>query len=234
MQRTAHRPLRRQKTNSQIVTYVVLLIITVAFIMTVGLQLVLAASRFIAGFGQKSDELNHASTEVVVPPVLYDLPDATNSAKLAINGTSSGDGTVTIFVNDESVEDITVDSSNPDFKTIVNLDQNENTIYAQFKDKKNRIKDSDTYTVEYVKEKPTLVINSPADGSHTLDSEITVSGSTGQNDRLKINGDPVVLNADGSFSYRLTLSQGENTIAVASTDDAGNIQEASIKVTYEP
>lgn len=234
MQRAVHRPLRRQKTNSQIVTYVVLLILTVAFIMTVGLQLVLAASRFIAGFSKKSDELNHISTEVVVPPVLYDLPDATNSAQLAINGTSSGDGTITIFVNDESVEDISVDSSNPDFKTIITLDQTDNNVYAQFKDSKNRIKDSDTYSVQYIKEKPTLIIDSPADGSHTLDSEITVSGSTGQNDRLKINGKPVVLNADGTFSYRLTLDQGENTINVASTDEAGNVQESSIKVTYEP
>jgi cytoskeletal protein RodZ len=233
-QRTIQRPLRRKKTNSQIVTYVVLLILVIAFIMTFGVQIVLNASRFIAGFGSKNDDVIQTGSEVVVAPVLYDIPDATNSAKLAISGSSSGDGTVTVFVNDEAADELNVTQDEPDFETTVQLTKNTNQIYAQFKDLKNRVKDSETYVVEYAQEKPALEISSPADGSHTEDAEITVEGKTGENDRVKVNGEPVVMNADGSFSHKITLKQGENSITIVSTDDAGNSEEAVVKVTYEP
>jgi len=233
MRRIQQRPLRRKKTDSQIVTYVVILILLIAFLMTFGLQLILNASRSIAGFGRSGDEVSQTTSEIIVAPVLYDVPDATNSARLALSGSSSGDGVITIYVNDESVEDIAVSETEPDFETVVTLTDDSNVIYAQFKDTRNRVKDSDSYTVELVKQKPTLEITSPADGSTTEDEEITVAGSTAQSNQVKVNGQPIVMNADGSFRHQIRLKEGENILTIVASDEAGNSELEEVRITYE-
>ena len=72
---------------------------------------------------------------------------------------------------------------------------------------------------------PILTITSPEDNLVTNQDTVTVSGTT--NDvtsgpvTLKINEVPVTVQENGTFTYEFTLSEGENTIAIVSTDSAG-------------
>ena len=79
------------------------------------------------------------------------------------------------------------------------------------------------FTVDTVA--PTLNISSPADNLKTNEDTVTVSGTT--NDAtsspvtLTINGDPVTVQSNGSFSKVVNLTEGENTITIIATDSAG-------------
>ena len=229
------RNFRRKPNSSQNIAYLVILILLIAFFMTFGLKLILGVSQFIAGFSNSSDTTSQTKDDniVIVAPELYDMPDATNSAQLAIYGTSSGKGTVYIYVNDEKATEVSVDENNQDFNATIDLDKDSNQIYAEFKDENGKIKDSDTFTVRYFRERPELTIDSPADGSTSQDQEITVSGKTSSDNQVKVNGQPVVLNADGSFRQTVQLNEGDNTIFVIATDIAGNFEEKQLKVTYQ-
>ena len=78
--------------------------------------------------------------------------------------------------------------------------------------------------VGYSGSAPTLSVLTLLDGSRTRTATINVSGSaTGQNGikTILVNGTPVALGADNSFSLALVLSEGNNNVTVTVIDNAG-------------
>lgn len=79
------------------------------------------------------------------------------------------------------------------------------------------------FTVDTVA--PTLNLTSPVDNMKTNEDTVTVSGTT--NDAtsspvtVTINGDPVTVQSNGSFSKSVALTEGDNTITIIATDSAG-------------
>src|SRR5262249_6411720 len=51
---------------------------------------------------------------------------------------------------------------------------------------------------------------------------------------LTVNGTPVGLAADGSFSAPVTLAPGQNTVTAVAKDGAGNASQAQTTVVYAP
>lgn len=96
------------------------------------------------------------------------------------------------------------------------------TIDVQDNDGNQAVQKSTTFTVDTVP--PVLNITSPADNLITNQASCVVAGTT--NDAtsspvtLTVNGSAVTVNADGSFSKTLTLTEGSNTITVKSVDKA--------------
>lgn len=84
---------------------------------------------------------------------------------------------------------------------------------------------------------PVLNVTAPTEGLKTNVAKVTVSGTT--NDvtsspvTLKVNGKAVTVNADGSWSTQVDLTEGENTITVAATDSAGKSSTVTRKVTLD-
>lgn len=84
---------------------------------------------------------------------------------------------------------------------------------------------------------PALTVNTPADNSITNNASCVVSGST--NDALStpvtltINDTEVTVNADGSFTHTITLSEGLNTITVVATDAVGKSSTVVRRVTLD-
>lgn len=105
------------------------------------------------------------------------------------------------------------------------LGDGSHTIYINAKDHDGNaaVQKSVQFTVDTVA--PTLNISSPADNLKTNEDTVTVSGTT--NDAtsspvtLTINGDPVTVQSNGSFSKVVNLTEGENTITIIATDSAG-------------
>lgn len=75
---------------------------------------------------------------------------------------------------------------------------------------------------------PTLEITSPAEGVITNAGAVTISGNTGTSvvgvgvSSVTVNGTPITIGTDGTFSYEYTLTEGINTITIIATDTAGN------------
>lgn len=97
-----------------------------------------------------------------------------------------------------------------------------------------------TFTVDTIA--PSLNVTSPANGTITNTASAVVTGTT--NDAtsspvtvsILLNGTDqgtVKVEANGSFSKSITLSEGSNTISVTSTDQAGKSTTVTITVTLD-
>ena len=65
---------------------------------------------------------------------------------------------------------------------------------------------------------PALNLNSPSKNAVVSEEQIEVSGKTDPDATLMINNQPVSLNENGSFSTKVTLTPGLNTITVVSSN----------------
>ncbi|HEX6369715.1 MAG TPA: RHS repeat-associated core domain-containing protein [Longimicrobium sp.] len=82
---------------------------------------------------------------------------------------------------------------------------------------------------------PALTVTAPLDGAVTQAASVAVEGTaTGTAPlSLTVNGAPVALGADGSFSHGVALSVGANTLTLVATDGGGRTATATRGVTRE-
>ncbi len=80
---------------------------------------------------------------------------------------------------------------------------------------------------------PVLTLTAPADNTLTTDPDITVSGSVSEPVDLDLNGQPLTLNPDNTFSTVFTLSEGNNTLIVTAADAAGNTDAETVSVILD-
>lgn len=170
--------------------------------------------------------------ELFIAPQIIDIPDATNSARIRISGTAPEDMPVTLFVNGDKQK--TIVATDGTFEAALSLNDGENDIYAQAENEKTKEKkNSKIYYVRVITDKPELTITSPADGSIIGNSDVRIEGTTGEEVLVKINGLPVVVDSEGTFSYSISLVEGSNTIVIMAIDIAGNTEQKTLTITYE-
>lgn len=114
------------------------------------------------------------------------------------------------------------------------------TVNAADNDGNDAAEKSTSFTVDTVA--PSLNVTSPTDGLITNSASVTVAGTT--NDvtsspvtvTIKLNEvdqGAVTVGSGGAFSKAITLTEGANTIAVTSTDQAGKSTSVTIHVTLD-
>lgn len=226
---------RQKKYKSQILGYLFLLIVVVIFVATVGVKILINTSLFIFGLTQKNKSLtsnNNTVAEIILPPEIFDFPDATNASSLKINGRTSAQKNLLIYVNDELQKELTPD--NDTFDTEVQLQKGTNSLYLLIDDRQNKQKkQSKLYTIVYKDEKPFLEITSPRDQEKTSKEEIHIVGKTDKEVFVRINSLPVVTDSEGQFSYQFKLQIGDNKITVEAQDIAGNSEIKELTVIYQ-
>lgn len=214
--------------------YFIILVLLIVFFATIGFRLVINASIWISGISKDSASISQVDSDrgFLLAPELYDVPDATNSATLAVSGRGTPDTTLTIYLNDEVAEEVELDSD--EFNTRIILTAGYNEIYLETYDKKRKkTKDSETYTVSLLTGKPSLSITSPQEGDTRDKPELTVIGETDKDVSIRINNSPVTVGSDGSFQKNIRLKEGDNTVTIRAIDRAKNTTEESINVRYE-
>ena len=222
----------RRSKNNQNITYVILLILLVIFLATVGVQLIIKASLFISGVSKPDNGSSLNEKSYILAPEIFAHPDATNSARIVLNGRGTVETDVHIYVNDEKVDTLSLASE--EFSTEISLKKGENSIYLESEDTdKKRVKSSKIYKVLYIAEKPTLSIESPKEGDVITTSETLIKGSTDPSVSIRINGSPAVVGIDGAFTYSIRLKEGDNELHIEATDIAGNQEVALLKIRYE-
>lgn len=226
---------RQKKYRTQIVGYLFLLILVIIFISTVGVKILLNTSLFIVKLTQKNK--NNVSTvnneeNLILPPEIFDLPEATNSAEIYVTGRGSAKKNLLIYINDELQDELILDADQ--FETNIKLTKGNNSIYLLLKDAKTKQKkQSKIYNIIYKDEKPVLEISFPQDQEKTNKDEIQVIGATDAEVFIQINNAPVIVDAEGKFSYSVKLQIGENQIIIAATDIAGNTETKELTVIYQ-
>ena len=169
------------------------------------------------------------------PPQLESQFTATNSARLTLQGISEPGSTVKLYLNDKVLEKILVGKDGT-FTTRVALVEGENNITAKAIDQAdNESAFSNPLLISYKKGAPLLEIEFPTEEElQTEEKEIEIKGKTDPEVNLTINDRFVRVKSNGSFSFLVSLSEGENLIKVVATDQAGNQTKKERKVTFSP
>jgi len=187
---------------------------------------------FVSGSQATSTDKN-TSNSFMFPPALDPLPIATNSALIKISGNSSKNMTVELYINDDLIDKKSVDN-NGNFVFDYQLTPGDSLIKVR-NDNDNKKSDfSPIVTVSYKNAAPNLTIDSPSDGQKFSNDQrdITVSGKTDPGVTVTVNGFWAIIDQNNNYSYNLTLINGDNSIKVDATDQAGNKAEKTIKVNY--
>lgn len=81
--------------------------------------------------------------------------------------------------------------------------------------------------------KPQLLITSPDNNNKIKTNVVEIKGKTIEGSKLTVNGSPIKVEPDGSFSYLYTFTkEGPETLTIRSEDLAGNFTESVLNLTY--
>lgn len=171
------------------------------------------------------------------PPPSINLPyTATNSASLSFGGFAEPGSKVTVLLNNEEINSVVVDSQGKFMFSDIQLQKGFNWIGAYAEDEaRNKSAEAKKQQVLYDNQPPELNIEKPQSNQQFFGSEqrrIEVRGTTEPDARLQVNDRLVVVSNNGSWYTFLTLVDGEQTIKVTATDEAGNETSSEVKVSY--
>ncbi|RHW43527.1 PKD domain-containing protein [Neobacillus notoginsengisoli] len=161
----------------------------------------------------------------VTAPVITSPADGsfTKDEKVTVTGTSQANGaTVKLYNGTEEAGTGTVENGKFNIETTLNTGANPLSVEAVVNGK---ITDrSETVNVTLDQTAPVLNVTAPVQDHKTNIEMVTVKGTTSDEnlDTLTVNGQSATVNADGSFSHKVLVDSGANTITVVSTDRAGN------------
>ncbi len=213
---------------------VALTIISLIALFTFGLPSVAKFASFVAELKGGNTPVEKNDTTPPAPPKIKNLPEATNKEILTLEGTTESGATIEVFLNDTGEE--VVAGEDGAFSFSLDLKKGTNFIYAYAKDKSgNQSQKSQEITVTYDNEAPSLDISTPNDGkqfSGSLERQMTIEGKTEAKSTLTINDRLVKVDEDGSFSFSISLSEGDNSFNLKATDPAGNVSEKTLSVKF--
>lgn len=172
-----------------------------------------------------------------MPPVLSQLPDATNSATLTVNGTATAKGQVVLYLNNSEYKRMTVGADGTFSFSDIPVDETTYTVSAKLTDGKSAFSDpSNVISTIIDRTPPKLTVDTPDDNATINDGtrHVTVSGKTDPDAHVTITGRVVVVRSDGSYSYSMPLNDGANKLEVIASDEAGNTTTIDRNVTYQP
>ena len=215
----------------RIVFLSILSIILAVFVFTIGVSLLGKFADFLdIIFGGKNDSAGESVT--LQPPILDDLPEATNNAQLAIRGFVSSGDRVEIYQNDEKVGEAKIVDSKFEYEDIT-LKEGENKISAKaaFDDKTSD--QSRTLIVNFDHQEPKLEIESPTEGQNfSGNNRIKVSGKTDSDATVYANGFLASIDYEGKFEVLVPVAEGESEIEIKASDQAGNMKVEKRKITF--
>lgn len=236
MIRSRLRSYQDKKERQQIVLTLAGIIAMIVFLALFGVKILVGFSLLVDKLRGTSPTAQLQNQVLLLPPQLDPLPTATFSGQINVTGKTKGDVTILLFVNDEQTDKTKPENSEGAFTfKNVTLKEGANDIAAKITDDKNNTSDfSEVLTIQVKKSKPTLDIASPSENAEITGEKqmTTVVGKTESDNVVTINDRFIVVKSDGTFSYELSLQEGEQTITVIAKDVAGNETKIERKIKY--
>lgn len=174
---------------------------------------------------------------ILLPPALDPLPDASNSATLTVTGTSEPHQKVILYKNADEYAQTDVSGDGTFRFADIPVDEGAVRFTAKLLDGKGRTSDmSPAVSTTIDRKPPTLTVDSPGENATVNDgtNKVTVNGLTDADARVTINNRVIITRADGSFSYAMRINDGDNTLDIVASDDAGNQTKVTRHVKYQP
>ncbi len=170
-------------------------------------------------------------------PVFSALSDATNSARIFVEGYTEANASVELMLNDKTDKIEKADEGGY-FSFDSLLVSGENRVQVRAKDEAGNESLSELSLVTLDVKPIELTIASPKDGTEYIgrvNQVIDIKGSVDKpNSQVLINNSFVSLDSEGNFSHRMMLSAGENIITINVTDKAGNSTSKSLRLIFTP
>lgn len=169
------------------------------------------------------------------PPIFSNIPTATKEENITINGFAEPGSTIKLFVNGPEAASVIADNEGLFTLLNIKLIKGNNTLFGKVIDGEGRESEpTNTVSIMYDTNKPKIEILSPKDGEtiRNLDKSIIVKGKVDTKCDVKVNGRLAILGSDNTFSVLLGATEGKMEIKIEAIDEAGNKDEATIKVTY--
>lgn len=202
-----------------------------------GLPLLANFVGLVDTFKKSSTPVQADDTTPPPPPQLNSQPpSATQENRFTFIGRAESGSTLSIFKNQVKSKEMLVDDSGI-FSYEATLSEGENRFHFVSTDPAgNTSESSPVYLIILDAQSPSLEVSKPQDGQtfYSLDKNVTVEGTTERDAQVTINDRLAVVGLEGSFSQKIKLSEGENTLLIIAVDKAGNKTEKSVKVTYAP
>lgn len=205
----------------------------VVFLFVFGLKVLVGFSLIVDRMRGNTPQQQQAQ-EIILPPILDPLPEATNAATLTITGKSDAGLKIVLYIDEKESTTLPVESDGT-FALTKKLGEGDHTVSAKAKNDKDAISDlSNVVTVSIKRSKPELIVTSPGDGSRIVgdSNTLVVKGKTASDNTVTVNDRLAVVSNDGSFSLTYSMSEGENTLHIVATDPAGNEEREDRRVTY--
>ncbi len=206
------------------------------FLLFFGLKILIGFSIFVDKIRGTTPQ-QATQSDVLLPPMLDPLPDATNSASLSIRGKADPKKTVIIYVNDKEYKKLITTDTGSFVLDDIPIEEEKITISAKLLGDKDQTSDlSNVISTSIDRTAPELELTKPSDGATINDGthKTIVEGKTEEGMRVTVSGRIVVVRVDGSFIYSMSLVDGENALTIVSTDPAGNQTKIERRVTYQP
>jgi len=201
-----------------------------------GLPLVAKFAGFLTDLRKSTSPVSNEDKTPPAPPRFDPFPEATNKEVVGISGSTESGATVTLTLNGENEEILA--NSEGEFNISFELIDGENSIVAFAKDEAgNESQKTETFTIIFDDESPSLEIISPQDGasfSGSRQRQVVLEGKTDEGVLLTINDRFVLVEDDGTFAFTTTLGDGENSFNLKAKDKAENLTEKTIKLNFTP
>lgn len=224
---------RRSQEGNRSRFYFLLSIVFIFVVVKWGFPLFI---RIIAGDGAI---VKNTEVDVIPPqsPILSALPEATNGGEIIVEGYTEGGANLELNVNDVLNK---TDKAKDDgfFSLVATLQTGTNRVQIRAVDSANNASLSEIKLVNLDKEPLTLTVTSPKDGTEYIGKNsqaVEINGKVNKpNTQVLANNSFVDVARDGSFTHKLQLSNGDNTIKIVASDKAGNKDELDLKLIYSP
>lgn len=131
--------------------------------------------------------------------------------------------TLQLFVNESEV-DATCDTTDEGAQCslTVPLEDGGTVLAAQVEDYAGNVSEKAEVTFSVDTIPPTITLVSPEDNFITNQSPVEVSGAVSETAAVTMNGTPLDLTLNKTFSRSVELTEGENSFTISATDLAGN------------
>jgi len=227
--------IEEKRNRKKALYFFFLTIVSIVLLFLYGLPAVIKYAAFFADLGKSSQPFEFEDSTPPPPPFIESLPTHTNDERIDLKGRTEPGATVRIHLNRKEEELIA--NNEGGFELSLELRNGTNTISVIAEDTSGNESQYSEILIIFDDEEPDIEITKPQDGDSYFgpkQRQLIIEGATESDAKLNINSRWVVVDSDGSFSYATTLDEGDNNFTISSEDEAGNISEKSLSVTYTP
>lgn len=194
----------------------------------------------LAGGFISSEESTQTEYELKpTPPIISDIPEATHSATVAINGFAQPGIDVVLYLNGAEIgRKLTSDSGTFAFNNVP-IASGDNTVHAYSTTPRGLMSEkSKEYIIVLDDTPPKITIESPSNGDVQIGSReriVTFNGGVDEEGvKVYVGERMAILTSEGKFSLPYQLIEGDQDVVVKAVDRAGNTSETTLKLRWEP